>query len=51
MRPCAALCMVLREDGDAARLGDVGIAYEPNWAIGTGLVATPDQAAPAVESA
>jgi triosephosphate isomerase len=26
------------------RLGDVVIAYEPIWAIGTGLVATPDQA-------
>jgi 3,4-dihydroxy 2-butanone 4-phosphate synthase/GTP cyclohydrolase II len=23
MRPCAALCMVLREDGDAARLGEL----------------------------
>ena len=27
-----------------ARLGDVAIAYEPIWAIGTGQVATPDQA-------
>jgi triosephosphate isomerase len=26
------------------RLGDVIIAYEPIWAIGTGLVATPEQA-------
>ncbi len=26
------------------RLGDVVIAYEPIWAIGTGLVATPEQA-------
>src|SRR6476646_10787123 len=29
---------------DSARLGDVVIAYEPIWAIGTGLVATPEQA-------
>jgi len=28
----------------AEQLGDVVIAYEPIWAIGTGLVATPDQA-------
>ena len=27
-----------------ARLGEVAIAYEPIWAIGTGQVATPDQA-------
>ena len=27
-----------------ARLADVVIAYEPVWAIGTGLTATPDQA-------
>jgi triosephosphate isomerase (TIM) len=33
---------------DAARLGDVVIAYEPIWAIGTGLVATPDQAQEAI---
>jgi len=26
------------------QLGDVVVAYEPVWAIGTGLVATPDQA-------
>ena len=26
------------------RLGDVVIAYEPIWAIGTGKVATPEQA-------
>ena len=26
------------------RLGDVTIAYEPIWAIGTGIVATPEQA-------
>jgi triosephosphate isomerase (TIM) len=31
-----------------ARLGDVVIAYEPIWAIGTGLVATPEQAQEAV---
>jgi triosephosphate isomerase len=30
------------------RLGDVVIAYEPVWAIGTGLVATPQQAQDAV---
>jgi triosephosphate isomerase len=30
------------------RLGDVVIAYEPIWAIGTGLVATPEQAQDAV---
>jgi triosephosphate isomerase (TIM) len=29
---------------DAARLGDVVIAYEPVWAIGTGKVATSEQA-------
>jgi triosephosphate isomerase len=29
---------------DAARLGDVVIAYEPIWAIGTGKVATSEQA-------
>jgi triosephosphate isomerase len=29
---------------DVARLGDVTIAYEPIWAIGTGKVATPEQA-------
>jgi triosephosphate isomerase (TIM) len=33
---------------DAARLGDVVIAYEPIWAIGTGRVATPDQAQEAI---
>src|SRR6266545_2870602 len=33
---------------DSARLGDVVIAYEPIWAIGTGLVATPEQAQEAV---
>jgi triosephosphate isomerase (TIM) len=30
------------------RLGDVVIAYEPIWAIGTGRVATPDQAQDAI---
>jgi triosephosphate isomerase (TIM) len=30
------------------RLADVTIAYEPIWAIGTGLVATPDQAQEAI---
>jgi triosephosphate isomerase len=30
------------------RLGDVVIAYEPIWAIGTGIVATPEQAQEAV---
>jgi triosephosphate isomerase len=33
--------------GDAA-LGDVVIAYEPIWAIGTGLVASPEQAQEAI---
>jgi triosephosphate isomerase (TIM) len=33
---------------DDARLGDVVIAYEPVWAIGTGLVATPEQVQEAV---
>jgi triosephosphate isomerase (TIM) len=31
-------------DVDAERLADVVIAYEPVWAIGTGKVATPEQA-------
>ena len=30
------------------RLGDVVIAYEPIWAIGTGQVATPEQAQEAI---
>ena len=30
------------------RLGEIVIAYEPIWAIGTGLVATPEQAQDAV---
>ncbi len=33
---------------DTARLGDVVIAYEPIWAIGTGQVATPEQAQEAI---
>jgi triosephosphate isomerase len=33
---------------DPARLADVVIAYEPIWAIGTGLTATPDQAQDAI---
>jgi triosephosphate isomerase len=33
---------------DDARLAEVVIAYEPIWAIGTGLVATPEQAQEAV---
>jgi triosephosphate isomerase (TIM) len=33
---------------DTARLGDVVIAYEPIWAIGTGRVATPEQAEDAI---
>jgi len=33
---------------DTERLGDVVIAYEPIWAIGTGRVATPEQAQEAI---
>ena len=33
---------------DDDRLGDVVIAYEPIWAIGTGLTATPEQAQEAI---
>jgi triosephosphate isomerase len=33
---------------DVDRLGDIAIAYEPIWAIGTGRVATPDQAQEAI---
>jgi triosephosphate isomerase (TIM) len=33
---------------DTERLGDVVIAYEPIWAIGTGRVATPEQAQDAI---
>ena len=33
---------------DVERLGDVVIAYEPIWAIGTGRVATPEQAQEAI---
>jgi triosephosphate isomerase len=32
------------EKVDTERLGDIVIAYEPVWAIGTGQVATPEQA-------
>jgi triosephosphate isomerase len=34
---------------DDERLGDVLIAYEPIWAIGTGRTATPEQAQEAIE--
>jgi triosephosphate isomerase len=33
---------------DAGRLGEIVIAYEPIWAIGTGQVATPEQAQEAI---
>jgi triosephosphate isomerase (TIM) len=33
---------------DTSRLGEVVIAYEPIWAIGTGRVATPEQAQEAI---
>jgi triosephosphate isomerase len=33
---------------EISRLGDVVIAYEPIWAIGTGQVATPEQAQDAI---
>jgi triosephosphate isomerase (TIM) len=36
------------EKVDTQRLGDVVIAYEPIWAIGTGRVATPEQAQEAI---
>jgi triosephosphate isomerase (TIM) len=36
------------EKVDKDRLADVVIAYEPIWAIGTGLTATPDQAQEAI---
>src|SRR4051812_13749237 len=36
------------EKVDAARLGEVVIAYEPIWAIGTGLTASPEQAQEAI---
>ncbi|HEX2703928.1 MAG TPA: triose-phosphate isomerase [Solirubrobacteraceae bacterium] len=35
-------------DVDPARYGEVVVAYEPIWAIGTGRVATPEQAQEAV---
>ncbi|HEU4657966.1 MAG TPA: triose-phosphate isomerase [Capillimicrobium sp.] len=34
---------------DTRRLGEVVVAYEPVWAIGTGQVATPDQAQETIE--
>jgi triosephosphate isomerase (TIM) len=36
------------EKVETARLGDVVIAYEPVWAIGTGKNATPEQAQEAI---
>jgi triosephosphate isomerase (TIM) len=36
------------EKVELERLGDVAIAYEPIWAIGTGRVATPEQAQDAI---
>jgi triosephosphate isomerase len=36
------------EKVDTARLAEVVVAYEPIWAIGTGLVATPEQAQEAI---
>jgi triosephosphate isomerase len=33
---------------DTERLGEIVIAYEPIWAIGTGIVATPEQAQDAI---
>ena len=36
------------EKVEDARLADVVIAYEPIWAIGTGKVATPEQAQEAI---
>src|SRR3954471_16486077 len=36
------------EKGETERLGDVVIAYEPIWAIGTGRNATPEQAQEAI---
>jgi triosephosphate isomerase len=33
---------------DRERLGEIVIAYEPIWAIGTGIVATPEQAQDAI---
>jgi triosephosphate isomerase (TIM) len=36
------------ENVERERLGDVVLAYEPIWAIGTGKVATPDQAQEAI---
>jgi triosephosphate isomerase len=36
------------EKVESARLGDVVIAYEPIWAIGTGRNATPEQAQEAI---
>jgi triosephosphate isomerase (TIM) len=36
------------ENVESARLADVVVAYEPIWAIGTGQVATPEQAQEAI---
>ena len=44
----AETCRALREKVPAERLGEVTIAYEPIWAIGTGRVATPEIAQEAI---
>jgi triosephosphate isomerase len=38
------LLAVLKQIGGVKSLGDMVLAYEPVWAIGTGLAATPEQA-------